>query len=312
VETIRECNLCGSSRFTQVLEKVGLLTGRVFQVVRCEECGLVFVNPRLPEAENDSLYNEAYFRGEGFDCSVDYVMLDNGAERREESDGILQKIRLLTRGRDVRVLDVGCGTGGFLRALRGAGYQRVTGLELSSYAADVARKLAGVPVVTGNLVSADLGDAQFDVINATEVIEHVRDPHAFFAKVRALLAPGGVFIYSTGNERGGFARVLGKRWPYVQPEGHLFYFSPATMRRYFDQVGLVALDPGSLSAQERRALLRAEDRVTHAQLSYVGKSDPGLKGAIYRAAARFSAPPLLRMATRFVGKYAMPIGLRPS
>ncbi|MGE5180412.1 MAG: class I SAM-dependent methyltransferase [Acidobacteriota bacterium] len=310
METLAACNLCGSARFIPLLEKLGAVTKQRFGVVRCAGCGLVFVNPRLTEAENAALYDEAYFRGSGFDTSVDYVMLDQWPERREESLGIVEKIRLLRPGTDVRVLDVGCGTGAFLRVLRELGYDHVTGLELSSYAADVARRSSGAPVIEGDLVSAELGRACFDVINATEVVEHVRDPRAFFAKVRDLLAPGGIFIYSTGNERSAFARLLGKRWPYIVPEGHLYYFSPATIRRYFEQVGLEVIEPDLLSRAERRALLRAEDSVTHAQLGYVGRSDRGLKGAMYRTAARFSARPVVRLATRLVGKHAMPIGRR--
>jgi cyclopropane fatty-acyl-phospholipid synthase-like methyltransferase len=144
------------------------------------------------------------------------------------------------------------------------------------------------------------------------VVEHVRDPRAFFTKVRELLAPGGVFIYSTGNERSAFARVLGKRWPYIQPEGHLYYFSPATIARYFAEVGLVALDPNDLARTDRRSLLRAEDAITHAQLAYVGRSDQTIKGAIYRFASRISARPVVRLATRIVGTHAMPVAMRPA
>src|SRR5581483_4040567 len=144
-------------------------------------------SPRLTERENLALYDERYFNGEGFDASVNYVMLDEQGElRREENEGTLRKIALLKPTRDVRILDVGCGTGVLLRALEAAGYTNVTGIELSEYAAFVARKNVKGAVHVGDILDVDLPSGGFDVINATEVIEHLRDPLAFFRRVREL------------------------------------------------------------------------------------------------------------------------------
>jgi len=161
----------------------------------------------------------------------------------------------------------------------------------------------------GDLTELDFGHKRFDLINATEVVEHVRDPSAFFAKLASLLAPGGVFLYTTGNARGLYARVLGRRWPYLVPEGHLFYYSPRTMRSFLEKAGLSSLDPRSLPAPLRRGLLRSDDEIAIAQLLYVGASDRGIKGRIFRAAGRLSRGPLKRSVTLVVGKHAMPIGV---
>lgn len=310
METLTSCNLCGGSTFEPFAERKGALTGRTFTIVRCASCSLVFTNPRLDEAENNELYEEDYFHGKGFDDSVKYLRLDEeAAARRDESLAIVAKIRALKPSRHLRILDVGCGAGSFLKTLLDEGYTNVEGVELSRFGAEHAAKQTGLTVHQGELHKLPLPEGHFDVVNATEVVEHVRDPMAFFAKVRSILAPGGIFVYSTGNEQGLYARLLGERWPYLVPEGHLFYFNPKTIEAYFRKVGL---DPIRADLRTRLRLRSAESRIAHAQLLYVGQSAPGVKGLIFRSVARLDVAPMRHLVSTVVGKGELAIGQRPS
>jgi 2-polyprenyl-3-methyl-5-hydroxy-6-metoxy-1,4-benzoquinol methylase len=313
LETLTSCNLCGGKDFETYVQKRGLMTSHVFSIVRCRTCGLLFVTPRLTAEGNARLYDEGYFNGHGFDASMNYVGLEakHDSKRAGENRGIIDKIRLLRPGLEARVLDVGCGTGSLLRALEAAGYKDVWGLELSEYGAGVARASLGhARVVVGDIIDADFGDVRFDAINATEVLEHTRDPLAFFKKVHALLKPGGVFVYSTGNAQGIYARVLGKRWPYLIPEGHLVYYTPSTMARYIERAGLDVLRDSDIPGGERGALLRFDDDITYSQLMYLGESDAGMKGRIFRFAAAMTGRGLKRLVTVVVGKHALPIAIK--
>ena len=138
MEQLNECNLCGSTRHALFAVKEGRHTGKTFRIVSCRDWGLVFVNPRLTEAENQALYDEDYFNGKGFDASVNYVMLaEEEVARRQESLGIVAKIEALQPGKGARVLDVGCGTGSFLkvgksdRGLKGLVFRTVGMLDVA-------------------------------------------------------------------------------------------------------------------------------------------------------------------------------------
>ncbi|HEY1816652.1 MAG TPA: class I SAM-dependent methyltransferase [Kofleriaceae bacterium] len=310
METVDCCNLCGSSRHSPFAEVIGPVSGRALHVVTCDGCGLRFLSPRLLESEVAALYDEEYFNGRGFDPSINYVDEDEErAVRGEETRGVIEKIELFKPDKAARVLDVGCGTGGLLTGLARAGYTDLWGVELSDYAARLAGERSGARVSAGDVVGADLPKNTFDAINATEVIEHLRDPRAFFARVYELLAPGGVFLYTTGNARGAYARMLGKRWPYLI-DGHLFYFDPTTLARYFTEAGLESVDARQLERDVRRGLMRAEGRVAVGVLQLVGRSDRGLKGRIFRWVAALDSPVTRYALIRVLGKDKMPLAFK--
>jgi 2-polyprenyl-3-methyl-5-hydroxy-6-metoxy-1,4-benzoquinol methylase len=310
MEQLDRCNLCDGTHFSLFAELMGETVRKPFRVVRCEGCGLLFVSPRLTAEENLALYDEAYFNGKGFDGTVNYAQVDAHAELREgENGGVIDKIRALKPHRDIRILDVGCGSGSLLRALDTAGYNDVSGIELSEYASCLARQGTRAQVWTGDILTAPLAAGTIDVINATEVIEHLRDPLAFFQRVKELLKPGGVFLYSTGNARGIYARVLGKRWPYLHPEGHLFYYSPQTLVRYFERVNLRPLDMSALDRVTREAIQSADDRIAHSQLCYIGPNERGLKKTVSGWLARLDTPIVMRAWSLVLGKCHLPIAV---
>lgn len=105
-----------------------------------------------------------------------------------------------------RVLDLAAAQGNFSIALAGLGY-RVTWNDLRAELIDYVRaKLpAGVEMefVAGNIF--ELGAAHlaaYDVVLATEIIEHVAHPDEFLRKLSGLVRPGGLVVISTPN--GGY------------------------------------------------------------------------------------------------------------
>jgi SAM-dependent methyltransferase len=91
-----------------------------------------------------------------------------------------------------RVLDLGCGAGRFVAALRDAGADAV-GVELSAAALERARR--NVPGADLRLVGSDgslpLGHGEVDLVWCSEVLEHVPDTIAFLTEVRRVLKRGG-------------------------------------------------------------------------------------------------------------------------
>jgi len=103
---------------------------------------------------------------------------------------------------ELRVLDVGSGTGFYLDAWTRLGAKDVTGLDLTDAAVDKLRaKFPDLDIHRGDISEGlgDLGPGSFDVVTAMDVMFHIVDLRRFAAALRnvgALLRPGGLFIWS--------------------------------------------------------------------------------------------------------------------
>ena len=143
--------------------------------------------------------------------------------------------RLLAVGQR-RLLDVGCGAGAFLRFGRDCGWE-VEGTDM--VVTDWARA-SGARLWEGELPVIEFGDARYDVVRFNHVLEHTRDPLLELRRARDLVAPGGVLLVGVPNVAGlnpqlkNWQSRLGlkrKRWRHYAALHHLWFFTPATLRR---------------------------------------------------------------------------------
>jgi len=222
-----DCDLCASTHRQIKFVKRGTVVPFPFPIVRCRNCGHVYVTPRLANDALNGLYDESYFSGLGFDRTVNY--LQPGAAVLSYYDDVRASLDDACGGlAGKHCLDVGCGTGRLVEALRSVG-ARAVGSDFSPIALRFCRE-RGVPTV-------ELPTTQiYDVVTAIEVIEHVPSPTQFLQDLAALTKPGGVIFVGTGNWE-LVSRQPGT--PYVMPEGHIHYFTPVTLNRFFRKVGLV-------------------------------------------------------------------------
>ncbi len=101
-------------------------------------------------------------------------------------------VQLPARG---RLLEVGCGAGRFLRALRLARPElRLTGVDVSRRA--LARLAREAPEVETRPVEGErlpAADGEFDAVLALDVLEHLDEPDRMLAEIHRVLVPGGIF-----------------------------------------------------------------------------------------------------------------------
>lgn len=134
-----------------------------------------------------------------------------------------------------RFLDIGFGAGTFLSAAAERAWE-VFGSEVSYPAVSAAEKL-GFKVFFGKLTEARFPDEYFDVITASEILEHLEDPMVDLAEIARVLRPGGLFWATTPSSRSLSFRLLGIDWSVLAPPEHVQIYSPKGVAGMLNKAG---------------------------------------------------------------------------
>lgn len=140
-----------------------------------------------------------------------------------------------------RVLEVGCGAGGFSSQLEAETW----GVEpFADAAGEASRVLSNVLRGTYQEVEGRLPDRYFDLVVCNDVIEHMPDHDWFLKAVKQKMAPGATLIGSLPNILHLTALVklmLLKDWPYkesgILDRTHLRFFTKKSIRRTLEENG---------------------------------------------------------------------------
>ncbi len=196
-------------------------------LVQCDGCGVLALYPQPSDDELVVAYSNEYY----------------GLSRRKFIAPIAAVVGLFQGGRarliskrvpkGGRVLDIGCGNGGFLLQLMNRGYV-VEGTEWTTASAQRVPKDAGIPVHVGDLIDIDLPPRSFDAVTLWHVFEHLRRPHETLLKIQALLKVGGTLLMSMPNAESAQAMRFGTHWFHHDPPRHLFGFGPHSITRVLE------------------------------------------------------------------------------
>ena len=219
------CPVCGSARLSTFLSAPDRyhLRLQVYRLTRCESCSMVWMaSPPKPE-EMFVHYGVDYYKG--------IAEAGEAAERWRKQRGVIERYK-----QSGDVLDIGCGSGGFLRTFRGRLW-KLHGIEIAPAMAQRARLNAGAEVFIGDALTAPFLPDSFDVVTCFDVLEHVYDPLRLLHRVLGWLKPGGMFYTMLPNIDSWEARMFGSYWYGLELPRHLFHFSPRSLRRAMESVG---------------------------------------------------------------------------
>lgn len=212
----RPCPGCEKDNGTTVGSKNG------FDLLVCQYCRTVYTShlPPPQEAKDyDDYYSEANLTAPSF-VNV----------RIKEIVGEFTSFRQTNR-----FLDIGFGAGTILLNAREQGWEPY-GIEVSKPAVEQDKRL-GFEVFHGELAAAEYPDNFFDVVTASEIIEHLPDPTSVRREVARILRPGGLFWATTPSATCLSFRSIGVNWSVVAPPEHTQLFSRKAVARKLKDAG---------------------------------------------------------------------------
>lgn len=121
------------------------------------------------------------------------VFLDSFEQR------VIGKMLRCVKGR--KILDAGCGTGRLIDKLLASG-ANVAAIDISPEMLRIAKKkFQNVKFVEGDVENLPFEDECFDIVIASFLIVHLKNPQKFFDEAYRVLKPGGIFIVTNINQR---------------------------------------------------------------------------------------------------------------
>ena len=217
----RNCPACSSEQSKGIGEKNN------YEILTCLECRTVFT-ASLPASDEVQDYDEYY-------SEVNLSVPTHITKRVSEIVGGFSQFR-----KNGRFLDIGFGAGTILEAAAAQDWD-VFGLEVSKPAVDQARA-RGFKVFHGALSDAEYSGGFFDVVTASEILEHLESPDEVLKEIARIIRPGGLFWATTPSATGISSRLLGTNWSVLTPPEHMQLYSSRGIIRMLQRAGFKSVN----------------------------------------------------------------------
>jgi len=227
-----KCNLCNSddANLLFTAKDRNWCTEGSFNLVKCNICGLVYINPRPTMQEMPKYYPKYYHaRASGIVEVTD--------EHKDEMYPILKdRARSISAfKKNGRILDVGCGDGYFLNYMKDKGWETY-GVEPEEVGSKYAKDVLKVNVFIGELKEACYPNKYFDVITLFEVLEHLHDPSANLSEIGRILKEDGLLVITVPNFTGFAYKIFKERRIAIDAPRHLYHFSQITLCKILEKM----------------------------------------------------------------------------
>ncbi|MBU1201204.1 MAG: class I SAM-dependent methyltransferase [Nanoarchaeota archaeon] len=201
LETVN-CLICKKNKF-KVNKKIIINTKKEAKIVKCKNCGLVYLSPRPKNVE--LLYSEKYWE---LNENKSFEHLNK--QRTDAVKKTIEKIekyisKHLNQEQKINILDIGAGDGLFLNSINKKFNRYAT--EISKSGVNYLKKKGIKNVYCGDFNEINFKE-KYDVVNISHVIEHLKNPAYFLKKVKKIMKKESILVISAPNEDSFFTKIV--------------------------------------------------------------------------------------------------------
>lgn len=220
------CYLCGSTACSRIHNAIRYgLSPRPF---RCDQCGFVFIHPRMSPEEEREFYDNKY-RSNYEDQNPEDLWKESLPEARKR---VTRFQNLFTK--DTRIMEIGCASGFFIYEVRPQ-VKTAIGVELTKAYVHYANS-KGLDVRES---LDEISPESCDLIFMFHVLEHIHDPIEFLKAVKKKLSPGGKLIIEVPNVNDILVSTykINRHLDFYWEIAHNYYFSKETLGIVLEKAG---------------------------------------------------------------------------
>jgi 2-polyprenyl-3-methyl-5-hydroxy-6-metoxy-1,4-benzoquinol methylase len=247
------CSVCGSTQLRFWGERNG------YKLYKCLSCSHKFADLKnqVMAQDNPDRFREEFTHGLMSTDQEYYDHLIRGERLGMTSSITADHVLELCQNESVveggSWLDIGCGSGHLLRRAQDSGFHAI-GIEPGGWG-QIAAAHKNINVIQGFL-TPDTFDRRFDVISATDVVEHLPDPVSFFRLMASYLQVRGHIVITIPFADSFEAKLMGIRWDMVEPPTHSQFFSRLSLKLALRLAGLESISMRQYNLRHLGGLVR--------------------------------------------------------
>lgn len=226
------CLACGSAQQLDYKCYNFSLAGQQITYRFCNACGLVELDRNQLCGSLTGNYPDTYY-GAGDRKFIKLFDILRGLLSAYR----LKSFRSIVGRKAIKVLDIGCGDGDFLKQIS-AQKSRIYGVELPGPAFKRASRIPGIHLLSADELGIDSYPKHyFDAITLWHVLEHLSGPFQTLSYCREWLKSGGYLFIEVPNAASWQARLFKTNWFHLDAPRHLFLFTPKSLDILLNKAG---------------------------------------------------------------------------
>jgi len=239
-----KCRICSKTTENDFYEVKEMMFGtrEVFRYVLCSNCNCLQIEEipydmsryypkRYYSYQSSSLFFPLYEAAVALPAKNPVGLIYKAMNHFMLADASVTSVARLGLSKNARILDVGSGTGSFLRKIRFLGFTRLLGID------PFMPMEVNSPVVIRRIEIGQLDAGLFDLIVFNHSFEHLRDPLHDLLEAKRRLQKKGIIIVRTPVVSWAF-RKFGVSWFQIDAPRHFLVFSQYGFRLLVEKAGL--------------------------------------------------------------------------